>query len=771
METKETSTEFKGISAEIEFTNGKILKGILSEKIESLRETITILIESIHTLQRYPMNEICTIRLFDNQNGGLSCPSSPMEVTTITGQIHRIYPLEESKHPLGFWAFPIERTKAGYSKIFFTYSGVKSRCEIRPLGEIAKDQGILNEQQVEEVVAEQQSLRERKIGEIISYQTAIPRKTIDEILDKARKEGKHPRLRVGDILIESGLVTKEQIERALAEQEKGKKKKLGELLVEKGLISEEQLLKVLAYKFRIPIVDLDKEVVNPRALETVPVEIAQRFKIFPLLDDGAKLIIATAEPTDYSIYDYLRFYTNRKVEIVAATRRQIEEAIERNYPKASLFSDQALADLTILEEKEEVEEEEAVRISESDSQIVNLVNKILIDAYNKDASDIHLEPGVGENPFTIRYRIDGICRVVHHIPNNYKRAIISRLKIMAGLDISERRRPQSGKILLKYQNRKIEYRLEITPTVGGNEDAVLRILSSAKPLPLEKMGFAPEVLKKFQSLLKHPYGIILCVGPTGSGKTTTLHSALGYINTEDKKIWTAEDPVEIVQPGLRQVQVLHKIGLGFSEVLRSFLRADPDVIMIGEMRDFETAKTAIEASLTGHLVLSTLHTNSAIETIVRLIEIGIDPINFSNALLGILAQRLARRLCEKCKIPYHPAREEFERLVSLYNGHWYDQDSMPRYSQDLILWRKEGCNACAGTGYRGRIAIYELAIGTEKLKKAIKERASVDEMKEIALEDGMRTLLMDGIRKIFSGDTDLEQVLKVCITTTVSEYR
>jgi type II secretory ATPase GspE/PulE/Tfp pilus assembly ATPase PilB-like protein len=304
--------------------------------------------------------------------------------------------------------------------------------------------------------------------------------------------------------------------------------------------------------------------------------------------------------------------------------------------------------------------------------------------------------------------------------------------------------------------------VEVTPTVGGKEDAVLRILTASKPLSLEEMALSESNLVSLKSILDQPYGFILCVGPTGSGKTTTLHSALKYLNTSEVKIWTIEDPVEITQEGLRQVQVHAKIGLTFAEALRSFLRADPDVIMIGEMRDSETAKTAIEASLTGHLVLSTLHTNTAPETVVRLIDMGMDPFNFADALLGVLAQRLARRLCEKCKEPYHPDQQAYDELVQIYDAQWFHQHGGANYSPDLRLMKRVGCEICNGSGYKGRIAIHELFLSTEDIKKAIRHKAAADELKIIAIQDGMRTLIMDGIHKVFQGITDLEEILQIC---------
>jgi len=316
---------------------------------------------------------------------------------------------------------------------------------------------------------------------------------------------------------------------------------------------------------------------------------------------------------------------------------------------------------------------------------------------------------------------------------------------------------------LKSKTRRMEFRVETAPTAGGQEDAVLRVMANAKAIPLEEMGFSPSNLEKFTDLLAKPYGIILCVGPTGSGKTTSLHSALGHINTPERKIWTAEDPVEIVQPQLRQIQINNKIGLTFSEALRSFLRLDPDVIMVGEMRDPETAKIAVEASLTGHLVFSTLHTNSAAETVTRLLEIGIEPFHFADALLGILAQRLVLKLCDHCKEPYNPTPEEYKKLIQDYGSEMAQVDKLEPYSEKLTLMRKKGCKKCNGIGYLGRFGIHELLLGSESLKQAIIERQTMSELRKLAVQEGMRSLRMDGINKVFQGLTDYEQILKVCI--------
>lgn len=407
------------------------------------------------------------------------------------------------------------------------------------------------------------------------------------------------------------------------------------------------------------------------------------------------------------------------------------------------------------------EDDGANAISETDSTIVRLVNKILIDAYDQGVSDIHIEPGIGKDTVMVRYRKDGTCKVYEEIPSIYKQALISRIKIMSKLDIAERRMPQDGKIKMRYGKKEIEYRVATCPTVGGNEDAVLRILAASKPIPLENMNFDEHNLQLTQACAAKPYGLILVVGPTGSGKTTTLHSILGYINKPERKIWTAEDPVEITQKGLRQVQMLNKIGLDFARAMKSFLRGDPDVIMVGEMRDAETCSIGLEASLTGHLVFSTLHTNSAPETITRLLDMGMNPLNFADALLLIVAQRLVRTMCKKCKEDYHPDQEEYDSLVKEY-GEGFEKLGI-EYSDDLMLKKPVGCENCNDTGYAGRTGLHECLEGTDDVKRMIMKQSLVEDLRKQAILDGMTTLKQDGIYKVFKGDCDLKQVMAVCI--------
>lgn len=422
--------------------------------------------------------------------------------------------------------------------------------------------------------------------------------------------------------------------------------------------------------------------------------------------------------------------------------------------------DEIMARLDSGSGEEELEGVEA--LTEDDSVIVQLVNKMVMDAHRKKCSDIHIEPYPGKEGAEIRFRIDGACQKYQTVPHSYRRALSSRIKIMAELDISERRKPQDGKIKFKrFAPLDIELRVATIPTVGGEEDVVMRILAAGEPIPLEVMGMCKRDHDLLVNMISKPYGIVLVVGPTGSGKTTTLHSVLHHINKPETKIWTAEDPVEITQRGLRQVQVIPKIGFDFAAAMRSFLRADPDVIMVGEMRDHETVATGIEASLTGHLVFSTLHTNSAPETITRLLDMGMDPFNFADALIGVLAQRLVRTLCKSCKKPYTPSRQEYDLLVRAYDGN-FDSLGAP-YSSDLILYKANGCEACDNTGYKGRASIMEILEGTDKMKSLIQGKAKMEDLRAQAVKDGMTTLMQDGIRKILLGFTDIQQVRKVCI--------
>jgi len=511
----------------------------------------------------------------------------------------------------------------------------------------------------------------------------------------------------------------------------------------------------------------DKMTVPGNLLKGLRVNFLKNNNFVPLGQPGESVVVAMENPDSLPARDAIkRLIKAKRFEYCVSLKNDIHKMIDlffdmkkaRIMPNSGSIED-ILGRLKAVDEQEN----EYDSMAEDDSVIVQLVNKIIVDAFNCGASDIHIEPRSEKKPARIRIRIDGACQDYQTIPHSYKRAVVSRIKIMSDLDIAEKRLPQDGKINFKrYAPLDIELRVATIPTAGRNEDVVMRILKSGEPMLLDEMGMSDRDYGALVDMITKPYGMVLVVGPTGSGKTTTLHGAMHYINRPETKIWTAEDPVEITQDGLRQVQVQPRIGLDFAAAMKAFLRADPDVIMVGEMRDHETVSTGIEASLTGHLVFSTLHTNSAPETVTRLLDMGMDPFNFADAILGILAQRLVRTLCKECKQKYHPSREEFDRLVRLYNG---DFDALGfGCHDDFFLYGPGGCPKCNNTGYRGRVGVFELLRGTDAMKSLIQTRATIDELRKQAIEvDSMTTLMQDGIRKVCLGLTDIRQVRRVCI--------
>jgi len=575
-----------------------------------------------------------------------------------------------------------------------------------------------------------------------------------------------------DYLLNQKMVTPEQLQKALGLSKK-MNKSVEFILLEYFRVKKEDLGKSLSLFYGCPFRSYDQSL-------PTPVELIRNLKRPFLLHEfwvplswskeGIEILID--DPRDLTKTDHVRaLVKTKKINFSVAIREDIEAYIKRFFDDQRVGTVGHVHDIiegfdlipNITFEEEEGTEIEETLFDETSSQVVNLVDQIVIAAYRRNVSDIHFEPSPDSRVTTVRFRIDGVCQDYTKVPNSMIRAIIIRIKIMAGVDIAERRLPQDGKIKFKRKGiPPFELRLVTLPTSGGYEDAVLRILSGASTMRLDDMGLNERNLNLMKKVVNQPYGLILVVGPTGSGKTTTLHAALGFINKPGIKIWTAEDPVEITQPGLRQVEVKPKIGLDFAMIMRSFLRADPDVIMIGEMRDEETAATAIEASLTGHLVFSTLHTNSAPETVTRLLDMGLNPLNFSEALLAVLAQRLVRKLCEKCHQEYHPSEEEFQEIVSDYGIDHFGATGI-EFTPDLTLYRSEGCEECSGTGYSGRVGIHELLYGSNVIKGMIKKQAGTDVIFEQALKEGMATLKQDAIMKVFQGITDISEVRRVCI--------
>ncbi|NNK97269.1 MAG: GspE/PulE family protein, partial [Desulfobacterales bacterium] len=557
------------------------------------------------------------------------------------------------------------------------------------------------------------------------------------------KSGKKIPMRYEE-LVNREIISSQEMERAMViatQQEK----EVETVLMENFLVAKPDLGDALAFVYKTKFIDLKKEQGSALSLiEEADIDILRRNLVVPFEKKASNLVIVAKNPANQNgILEVKRHFKAAKINVLLAFGDDIRELLDSVAPP----EDQApMDDIEAAEEVPEEEryepdiyakpEEQLIEVEVDTTPAVQLVNKIIEDAYYAGASDIHIEPYGVKQDAEVRYRIDGTCANILNISKINVRSAIARIKVLADLDISERRKPQDGKI--KFTTTRadnIELRVASLPTADGNEDIVLRILADSKPLPLNKIT-PDRVLKRLIPVVTKPYGMFLVVGPTGSGKTTTLHSALNYINTPDKKIWTAEDPVEITQYRLRQVQVKPYIGYTFAAAMRAFLRADPDVIMIGEMRDQETAKMAIEASLTGHLVFSTLHTNSAAETVVRLIDMGMDPFNFSDSLLGVLAQRLVRTLCEDCKEPYNPSQQEYDHLVHHYGVMFFEHLNRP-YSEKLTLFRPNGCENCNQTGYKGRAGLFEMLVANRTIKDQIIKKAPAEEIKLEAIDDGM----------------------------------
>jgi type II secretory ATPase GspE/PulE/Tfp pilus assembly ATPase PilB-like protein len=535
-------------------------------------------------------------------------------------------------------------------------------------------------------------------------------------------------------------------------------------LMEEYSIEADTIGKSLEYYYRVPYMKYDpKHELPVDLLENIGISYLRSNLWLPVAGDKDEAVILIDDPSDYQRIMEIQGVVNARnyvfrvglPEHIAQFLRGEDGDYEEGFD--DIFS--GLDEQGAVELDDAEDDDEDASLAETNA-IIQLVNRIITESDRLGASDIHIEPGKDNAPGGVRIRVDGICRELLKVPKEHCAALIARIKVMSRLNIAEKRLPQDGKCKLKVRGKKLELRVATVPTVQG-ESAVLRILAAGAAMPLEKLNMHPSNHERVVELSAHPHGLFLVVGPTGSGKTTTLHAVLGYINKPERKIWTAEDPVEITQPGLQQVQMLPKIDFTFATAMRAFLRADPDVILIGEMRDHETASIGVEASLTGHLVLSTLHTNSAPETITRLLDLGLDPVNFSDALLGVLAQRLMRTLCSNCKEPYKAEQREIDHLIDSYGREIFEQDNPDFDTDSLELCRAVGCDECGDTGYKGRTGIHELLVGTHELQAMIYKKAELDDIRAQALKDGMRTMKQDGIYKIFQGLTDYQQLLRV----------
>jgi type II secretory ATPase GspE/PulE/Tfp pilus assembly ATPase PilB-like protein len=654
------------------------------------------------------------------------------------------------------------------------------------IGELLVAQNAATPTQIERALAEQQKLRTQKLGDILVTRQIVSAQDLERAI---AEQARMPMVRIGEALIALGLISEAQLEEALVQQREDRSVPLGELLVRRGLVTRVDLQTALARKMGYPLVDVTQFAPETEALGRLPYAVAQRLPALPLLLRGGRLIVAVEDPSRPDLLDDLEFAAQTKLVPVLARANLLPAAIGKAYERigakpgsgaeasmpAEYDSEEAGKLLATLEQQQtpDAADRDEAPIEQSDNSLVRLINSMISEAQSQGVSDIHIECQPGKEKVRIRFRKDGSLRPYMELPHTYRSAMIARIKIMCDLDISERRKPQDGKINFgKFVNgTRLELRVATIPTANGMEDAVLRLLASAKPIPLDNLGLSPDNLAHIKTASRRPYGMLLCVGPTGSGKTTTLHSVLGHINQPDRKIWTAEDPVEITQAGIRQVQVNPKIDWTFAKALRAFLRADPDVIMVGEIRDGETAKMAVEASLTGHLVMSTLHTNSAVETVTRLLDMGMDPFNFADSLLGVLAQRLVRRLCGKCVQAQAATPLQVEELLADYMHAFGDGEGKPetddvlagwsqRFAKDgrLMFHSAKGCPNCDGSGLRGRAGLHELLVVSREIRHQIQTGARPDELLRTALREGLRTLRQDGIDKVWAGVTTIEEV-------------
>jgi type II secretory ATPase GspE/PulE/Tfp pilus assembly ATPase PilB-like protein len=653
---------------------------------------------------------------------------------------------------------------------FVPAHAVRDRRLGRPLGEMLIEEQAASPETITQALERQKLLRARRFGEYLTANQIVSHQQLAAAL-KAQEA--QPSRKLGETLVQLGYLTKAELAEALSLEARDRSVPLGRILAEMGVVDIEVVHNVLARQLGIPVVDLSKMRPSPEALKRIPAVLANRYQVLPLAEAHGGLVIAVDDPTNIERMEEVRFVAGSKLIAVVAPAGDIRRALGLAYGSptddASLRS--ALDDVDIGQLTQRLTTEggadEAVEqlAPATDSTLVKLVNKMVIDAVEQKASDIHVEVNPGGKSVRVRFRKDGVLVTYLEIPARFRSAIVSRLKVMSQLDIAERRKPQDGKIAFKrFGPLDVELRIATIPTANGFEDVVMRVLVTAVPKPIDEVGFDPEALDTIKRLILRPHGLFLVCGPTGSGKTTTLHSLLGFLNTPDIKIWTAEDPIEITQAGLRQVQMNPKVGWTFATAMRSFMRADPDVIMVGEMRDAETTKIGIEASLTGHLVLSTLHTNSAAESVGRLLDLGMDPFNFADALLGVLAQRLVRRLCLHCRVKHEPTVREMEALAAEYcEGTRLEPEKvLRRWRHDKVtLYQIKGCKECDRTGYKGRLAVYELMVADAAVKRLIQTRSPIGEIAAAAAANGMRSLKQDGIDKVMKGLTDMHQVRAV----------
>jgi len=689
----------------------------------------------------------------------------------------------------GLFLFPPVGDEGSIERVFIPHDAFSSFTLGSHIGKVLIDQQIVTKQQVDQAAEEQSYLRNRKLGDyLLDTAVLFP----EQLVEALAQQSKMPMIRVGEALTLLGYISDDQLKLALEKQKTERSVPLGELLIKMGFLTRHDLMTALARKMGYPVVDVKLFPVEDAALKKIPMSTALRLTVMPLMLRDNMTVVAAVDPTQRKMLEELEFLVQGRVIATLGDEIQIKQKIRETYEKFGLHHNVLEEELDLLEDTtsertsssellesmelssgDEAAEDDEKQIEQSDNTLVRLINTMIIEAHARGVSDIHVESQPRRAKVRIRFRKDGMLSPYLELPHTYRAALVARLKIMADLDISERRKPQDGKINFSKFSKKhrLELRIATVPTANGLEDVVMRLLASSKPIAMNKLGLTETNYIQLLEAISRPYGMVLCVGPTGSGKTTTLHSVLGHLNTPDRKIWTAEDPIEITQPDLRQVQINPKIDWTFAKALRSFLRADPDIIMVGEIRDVETAQIAIEASLTGHMVLSTLHTNSAAETVTRLIDMGMDPFNFADSLLAVLAQRLARKLCTSCRTAERASDDYVDELLHDYL-HAFPEALRPNREEVLAQWLHDfgsdgalrhhsapGCPKCMNTGLSGRIGLHELMSVNPGVRRLIQTGARSELVQLEAFQTGkFRTLRQDGISKVLAGLTTIEEV-------------
>ena len=785
---------------ELEGLNGKVmpgrvarfapLEGLMQLQAPKMRTPLTVRLSQFRRLTLLNTLSPVSAALVPDAGDPLSeRPALPYELRLLDGEYLQGLTVGALEEPWGVFLFEPVDALGGVRRVFVPREAYADFSLGARIGELLVEQQSATAAQVEQAAQEQAELRSQKLGDVLLVRKVVTTEQLERAIDE---QVRMPMVRIGEALIALGYIDQAELGAALEQQRTERGLPLGELLVRKGVVSRHDLQVALSRKMGYPMVDLKLFAVEADAVGRVPYAVAQRREVLPLMLRGGRLVVAIDDPARREALDEVEFVAGLKVVPVLADSQELSQAIERAYdklgvgawlpgdlstiesaPAKDVQDARGLLATLELQRNADLRDEGDEQIEQSDNSLVRLINKMILEAQAQGVSDIHIECPSGSEKVRIRFRKDGRLSAYLELPHTYRAELLARLKIMCDLDISERRKPQDGKITFSkfHPGAKLELRLATIPTQANLEDAVLRLLTSARPLPIDQLGMSPVNLQRLQVAMKRPYGMVLCVGPTGSGKTTTLHSSLGHINTPDRKIWTAEDPVEITQPGLRQVQVNPKIDWTFAKALRSFLRADPDVIMVGEIRDRETAQMAIEASLTGHLVLSTLHTNSAAETVTRLLDMGMDPFNFADSLLAVLAQRLVRRLCTQCVTSRPATADEVNELADDWLHAWGESDGRPAREELLDSWTERhgkdgrlrfhhapGCKACDHSGFRGRVAIHELMEISRELRRLVQTGTRAELIQRTAITEGLRTLRQDGIEKVLAGHTSIEEV-------------